>query len=128
MPKLRVLIAITSILLITSCAINMARYRQAMPVGMSECSDCHIILQDGTLSDRGSKLSGSINIVCTGCHSNRIAQGEHGVGMEQKSKTVLPLYDGRVECPTCHEPHGLGGNHAMLRLPADQICRACHDK
>ena len=128
MSKAVALLSIAIILVISSCAINIDRYRSGMPKGMSVCADCHVSKKDGAPYDRGRALLGNAAMLCISCHSERIAAGEHRVGVMQTSKTVLPLYDGRVECPTCHEPHGLEGNRSLLRLPASQICQSCHDK
>jgi len=40
----------------------------------------------------------------------------------------LPLYNGKVECATCHDPHN--GEPLFLRMPNDysQLCKTCHKK
>ena len=45
-------------------------------------------------------------------------------------RTGLNLFDNKVECTTCHEPHGTGGHTAMLRMdPANSsLCLVCHSK
>lgn len=128
MPKAGVLVPTVIIMLIASCAMDINRYKEAMPKGMSVCADCHVSEKDGTPYGRGRALLGSAANLCTGCHAGRMSEGEHRVGVVQGSETVLPLYGGRVECPTCHEPHGLEGNAFLLRLPSAVLCQACHNK
>lgn len=40
----------------------------------------------------------------------------------------LPLFEGKVECATCHEPHA--GEHGALRMPnrGSALCLTCHIK
>jgi len=40
----------------------------------------------------------------------------------------LPLYNGKVECSTCHDPHN--GQPLFLRISNDnsQLCKTCHKK
>ena len=125
--RLAALCAVTAAAALLSCAINVREYTLYMPEGMKECSLCH------TVDDRDRPLAGGHELVdemkemCSGCHAERVEEGEHPVGVVQKRETPLPLFDGMVECPSCHEPHGRGGNIAMLRLPREKLCSACHD-
>lgn len=43
--------------------------------------------------------------------------------------TTVPLYEGRVQCASCHDPHR-SNTETFLRVTADQsqICRTCHKK
>lgn len=114
-------------IVLMSCAINIREYERFMPEGMRECSLCHTLDDKGRPAERGRELVDSTEDMCVSCHDERVQEGEHRVGVVQANKTGLPLYDGKVECLTCHEPHGRGGNHAMLRMPPELICSACHD-
>jgi predicted CXXCH cytochrome family protein len=42
----------------------------------------------------------------------------------------IEIYNGRVECASCHEAHGSSGNHAFLRVDptGSLLCLACHNK
>jgi predicted CXXCH cytochrome family protein len=124
--RILVLMALAALLAL-SCAIDLRAYSRFMPVGMSECSLCHTLDDNGRPAERGRELVDTMEEMCPGCHTERMEEGEHPVGVVQKPETALPLYDGRVGCLTCHEPHGRGGNHAMLRLPPESLCSACHN-
>ncbi len=57
---------------------------------------------------------------CGNCHNL------HGGGV-----SVLPFYDGKVECATCHEPHNaVAGTTKMLRktIVGSALCLHCHGK
>jgi predicted CXXCH cytochrome family protein len=124
--RIAVLMALLGLMLL-SCAINIREYARFMPEGMKECSLCHTLDDSGMVAEKGRELVDSTEEMCAACHEARIKEGEHPVGAVQKAKTELPLYEGKVECLTCHEPHGRGGNHAMLRLSPETLCSACHD-
>jgi len=113
--------------LAASCAINVKKYSMFMPEGMKECSLCHTLDEKGLPAERGSELVDSVEDMCIDCHTERIEIGEHPVGVVQVRKTVLPLFGGVVACMSCHEPHGKGGNVAMLRVPREVLCSACHN-
>jgi predicted CXXCH cytochrome family protein len=40
----------------------------------------------------------------------------------------LPLYNGRVECSTCHDPHGPTAGRLRLSNQGSALCLACHIK
>lgn len=43
-----------------------------------------------------------------------------------KVNGTLPLYDGFLECSSCHNPHSKITKY--LRTSKDEICKSCHDK
>lgn len=114
-------------LVMLSCAVNVKKYAANMPEAMKECALCHSMDEEGRVEKRGRVLNGPVTGLCRDCHAGRIASGEHRVGMEYKGKTRLPLYEARVECSTCHEPHGLKAGRSMLRVPAKDLCASCHN-
>lgn len=67
---------------------------------------------------------------CLNCHS---IQFVGGVAVTLFS-SPLPFFDGRVECPTCHDPHNVTPDNPsaqyMLRLTQSKssLCLHCHHK
>ena len=86
------------------------------------CEFCHTShMGSGTL------LNEDVNELCSGCHQERLQKGEHKVGMSPSMVVRdLPLYSGKMACPTCHDPHSK--TPSMLRKPARELCCSCHDK
>lgn len=93
------------------------------------------IKRDCTLCHSWSEATGAIELhapvpeLCIMCHAERAKkEGEHAMGLVPKITPVnLPLdAQGKINCLTCHEPHGLPGNAALLRMP--DICASCHRK
>lgn len=54
----------------------------------------------------------------------------HNVHTTPSFISVLPFFSGRVECPTCHDPHNKVPEVKMLRksLAGSDICLHCHNK
>lgn len=119
----RIAIATIVLLMAGACtAVSSYRYR-GIETAHAQCTLCHI-------SDGARELIDPVDKLCAACHLKRAMPGaEHRVGMQPKTIVArLPLYDGKVECPTCHDPHGATGNVEMLRLSPAELCQACHDK
>ena len=95
-----------------------------LPSIKKDCDTCH--LSAGT--HKPGELKKQLPGLCLDCHRDRKAPAEHKIdivpGMEVKG---LPLFDGKIACTTCHDPHAnMNGN--MLRLPAKDLCLVCHAK
>ena len=104
----------TGFLLFTFCALSFAVEKP--------CEFCHV-------GHRGSGvlLNNDIDALCSGCHMERLAAGEHKTGMSPSMAVIdLPLYSGKVACATCHDPHAK--TVGMLRKPASELCLYCHVK
>jgi DmsE family decaheme c-type cytochrome len=105
------------------------------------CTTCHN--RDAHSEWDGSKHD-SRNVGCTSCHSVHAAKSEAG---QLKSKTIsetcvqchqqqsnkvrrsahMPVVEGKMECTTCHNPHG-SQNVKMLREgnSVTESCATCH--
>jgi predicted CXXCH cytochrome family protein len=78
--------------------------------------------------------AGLLQKSCNKCHSgkkdpdtNHPVSVEHMANSSEMLKeTELKLFDGKIECITCHSPHS--GNLALLSLPnqGSALCIDCH--
>ncbi len=109
--------------------------RQGATLGLESlmCLGCH----DGqTALDSFGGVTGSI--VLTGAKVvGRDLSNDHPVGVAYPSgdsryknqgsvESTLPLYDGKIECGSCHDAHdNTSGN--FLRISTRQLCQTCHD-
>ena len=97
------------------------------------CLGCH----DGqTALDRFGDRLGSA--VMTGARAfGRDIRNSHPVGVSYPSSregyrtaenvgSELQLYDGRIECGSCHDPHD-DRNGKFLRVDSRVLCQLCHD-
>ena len=120
------------------------------PGGVSRlCLSCHdstVALDSFGHNSGGDYISGSANletnlsndhpISIDWDHSPILPGGGskcancHNVHATPSFISVLPFYNGRVECPTCHDPHNNGPEVKLLRknLVGSDICLHCHNK
>jgi predicted CXXCH cytochrome family protein len=93
-----------------------------LPEIKKDCSLCHT--PEGAL--KGGELKNALPQLCLDCHQDRTSPSEHKVdiipSMDVKD---LPLFDGKITCVTCHDPHG-NINGRLLRMPAKKLCLVCH--
>lgn len=122
-----------------------------------KCLFCHTAVLDVNVAGIGLDMfyEGNINL-CTGCHQDegkghpakvnhldiklpeRMTRCLNKMTSSQKG-VRLPLFEDKMYCTTCHNPHQKGvlkgaagagaGEPFMLRVPEkDEICIACHCK
>ncbi len=120
-----------------------------------KCLYCHVEVPNVEFATFDEvELVGNLEVLCQRCHGER----DHPAGKKHLRKpskntlkimraaeklfdTILPLdYDGKVSCPTCHNPHEKGvipaekagargaSGPKRWRLPAADICQGCHQK
>lgn len=96
-----------------------------VPPSKRDCLNCHVLSDDGALV----RLRKPIIELCLECHPDRTTSADHRVGIEPPMPVrSLPLEEGRMTCATCHEPHGLTGQPALLRADTADLCLFCHAK
>ncbi|MBF0274541.1 MAG: DmsE family decaheme c-type cytochrome [Nitrospinae bacterium] len=89
------------------------------------CVDCHqIIRKIKPIKKRGKDkrvLSEKINLkteLCVTCHVQRRAQ------MQRSSH--MPLRFGKLDCVSCHNPHGDKGPAQLRQATVNENCYSCH--
>jgi predicted CXXCH cytochrome family protein len=52
------------------------------------------------------------------------------MGLRTSSGKFLPLFDGKMQCATCHDVHDNTSSRPFLRASTtgSEICLACHGK
>ena len=87
------------------------------------CVDCHGV-HAATPPRRGAKLLSARDLgstpICLSCHS------EQRKGLAQRS--AHPLRLGKMECASCHDPHGTGGEHLLRADSVNDLCLSCHQE
>jgi predicted CXXCH cytochrome family protein len=85
------------------------------------------------------------SMLCLSCHDGAVApavsMGDHPVGVRYdlasprfasepglRTAVEIPLPDGRVQCVSCHDPHGTTGHEDLLRVSNRRsgLCLSCH--
>jgi DmsE family decaheme c-type cytochrome len=57
-------------------------------------------------------------LLCTGCHLQKKAQ--------LLRPGHMPLREGKMECTSCHNPHGTPNDKLLLQTSVNQNCYSCH--
>jgi predicted CXXCH cytochrome family protein len=104
---------------------DMLEENDGTPYGPTKlCLCCH----DGTITNDMSLVFGGPQ---GGNHPVGIVYDDYMTTMDPRLKsprgTGLPLYDERLECTTCHDPHS--DKPSMLRMSTldSELCFRCHD-
>jgi DmsE family decaheme c-type cytochrome len=80
------------------------------------CTDCHSVMHPET--ERGSLKKPTVLETCARCHQQRAAQ--------QQRFSHMPLAQGKMECTSCHNPHGSPNDKLLLASSTNATCFTCH--
>jgi predicted CXXCH cytochrome family protein len=91
--------------------------------GHGTCVYCHI---------NAAPVAGNAGLrspypqLCINCHPDRVGKAEHVIDVKPVTAMAipLPLWNGRLTCTTCHDPHS--DSPLLLRVEQASLCRACH--
>jgi predicted CXXCH cytochrome family protein len=120
--NMRKLLLVISIIALSS---TYAVSAETIPELKKNCFLCHMLNKKGTKI----RLTVPINELCLDCHPDRKKPAEHEVDIRPSMRVRhLPLYNGKITCVTCHEPHGMTGLVKMLRAMPSELCSYCHAK
>ena len=88
------------------------------------CIECH--QGPETTTDVAAEPEG-----CYRCHpeTREQAKNHHPIDLPVTNlrDKKLTLRDGKMNCSTCHDPHGKTRYALLLRRPGNLLCTACHD-
>jgi DmsE family decaheme c-type cytochrome len=102
-----------------SCHQNSARLQwtgsqhESRNVG---CTDCHAVMHE--TSERSSLKKQTVLETCASCHQQRKAQTLRSGHM--------PLGEKKMECTSCHNPHGSANPKLLLASSTNETCFSCH--
>jgi len=80
------------------------------------CTDCHVVMHDKT--EAGSLRAKSVVATCGNCHKEKQA------AMSKYSH--MPLGEGKMECTSCHAPHGSANDKLLIGSSVNETCFTCH--
>jgi DmsE family decaheme c-type cytochrome len=80
------------------------------------CTDCHDVMKN--TSERGNLKKPTVLATCTQCHLQRRSQTSRFAHMPQQ--------EGKVECVSCHNPHGSPYDKLLLASSVNETCYTCH--
>ncbi len=80
------------------------------------CTDCHAMMHNA--SERGNLARETVLQTCGRCHPQRQAQ--------QQRYSHMPIAQGKLECTSCHNPHGSANEKLLIATSANETCFSCH--
>jgi DmsE family decaheme c-type cytochrome len=80
------------------------------------CTDCHAMMHNG--SERANLARETVLETCGRCHPQRKAQ--------QERYSHMPIGQGKMECTSCHNPHGSPNEKLLIATSVNETCYTCH--
>jgi DmsE family decaheme c-type cytochrome len=80
------------------------------------CIDCHAAHPKGELLP--ALLKKPQLELCTGCHLQKKAQ--------LMRSGHMPVREGKLDCTSCHNPHGTPNDRLLIQTSVNQNCYSCH--
>lgn len=102
-----------------TCHEKTARlYWQGSPHASRDlaCTNCHRVM--ATVSDRSQLAKATVIETCGQCHLQRRAQ--------LMRSSHMPLREGKMDCVTCHNPHGSVTEKLLKANSVNENCYSCH--
>lgn len=82
------------------------------------CVSCHTLMEKRSQS---ALLSGANQLeLCASCHKDIQAK------MNRNSRH--PVKEGKIDCSSCHNPHGAPGNGMLTKGSVNETCYSCHQE
>lgn len=80
------------------------------------CTDCHSVMTNA--SQRSQLKRATVTETCGQCHQQKRAQVARFAHM--------PVREGKMDCATCHNPHGSPNDKLLKVGSVNETCYACH--
>lgn len=80
------------------------------------CSDCHNPMTK--MSENGLLREATTRATCFACHPRQ--------RVEFGKRSHMPLFEGKIECDDCHQPHGSATNPLLRADSIFELCTNCH--
>jgi DmsE family decaheme c-type cytochrome len=80
------------------------------------CTDCHNVMHPS--SERGNLKQQTVLETCGNCHAQKQAQVTRA--------SHMPVGENKMECTSCHNPHGSANEKLLLASSTNETCFTCH--
>ncbi|MBI4589101.1 MAG: DmsE family decaheme c-type cytochrome [Candidatus Rokubacteria bacterium] len=80
------------------------------------CTDCHRVMV--RVSERGQLARATVVETCAQCHIRSRVQ--------LMRSSHMPLREGKMDCMSCHNPHGTGTEKLLRANSVNDTCYKCH--
>lgn len=82
------------------------------------CSDCHAVMHSD--AEKGSLVKATVVETCGQCH-----QQQRNAALRTSH---MPLGERKMECTSCHNPHGSPNPRLLLASSVNETCFQCHQE
>lgn len=80
------------------------------------CADCHNPMSRS--SRAGLLRERTVHETCFACHPAQ--------RLEFRKRSHMPLFEGKIECSDCHDPHGSNADPLLRADSLNELCTGCH--
>lgn len=80
------------------------------------CTNCHTVMQN--VSERAQLKKPTVIQTCAQCHAQRAAQ--------LARFSHMPFREGKLDCTSCHNPHGSPTEKLLKGSSVNEVCYQCH--
>ena len=80
------------------------------------CTSCHLVMQNN--SERANLKQPSVRETCGACHAKQ--------KNAMNRATHMPLGENKLECTSCHNPHGSPNPKMLIATSTNETCYSCH--
>lgn len=80
------------------------------------CTDCHSAMH--AYSEKGSLAKPTVMQTCGSCHKQKVASFA--------KFSHMPVPEGKIECSSCHNPHGSANDKLLTHTSTNETCYGCH--
>lgn len=80
------------------------------------CTNCHTVMSN--VSERAQLKKATVTETCAQCHAQRAAQ--------LARFSHMPFREGKMDCATCHNPHGSPTEKLLKGNSPNDVCYSCH--
>lgn len=80
------------------------------------CTDCHSVMQP--TAEHAALKGQTVVATCSQCHADKKAK--------LARFTHMPLAEGKMDCTSCHNPHGSANDKMLVAASTNEVCFNCH--
>jgi DmsE family decaheme c-type cytochrome len=81
------------------------------------CTDCHQVMI--AVSESAQLRRATVRETCATCHMEQVRR-------QEMSLARMPVPEGKMDCASCHNPHGTQGERLLAANSLNETCYSCH--
>jgi DmsE family decaheme c-type cytochrome len=82
------------------------------------CTECHVVHTEPGMESRHQLARLTVTDTCAPCHNKQVG--------EEMRFSHHPLREGKMDCTSCHNPHGTASAKLVKGLSNRELCFTCH--